>query len=145
MLTLDADYFSNTDCLLLLACSTASKEDGTVNNMAKAFKHKGVETVVAFEGQISSAWSSDGIMTTTLGSGLWGKIFVRELGNGATVKSAKETAFDEMLKKQLKHFGKKESDIEDLLESKPEYVNKYLYCGMNTCTILGDENHVVRH
>ena len=140
---LDVGYLSNIDCLLLLACSTASDSDGP-NNIAESFKSKGIGTVVAFKRNIVSAVSNGVTVKTTLAAGLWGKVFVRELGNGSTVKAAKETAFDKMLEKQLKEFDIKKEDIEERLESDPDFVNRYIYCGMDSCVILGDENQIIK-
>ena len=144
MLSLDYGYFSNTNCLLLLACSTANTE-GFVsnNNIAQTFVDKGVKTVVAFREVIYSAFSGT-TMTTTQGAGYWAKIFVQELGNGATVNSAKDKAFDRLVENQCDVFRITEEEYHTKCTDEPEYVNQYIHCGTDSCIVLG-ENQTVKH
>lgn len=140
---IDVDYFSNTDCLLLLSCFTASKADGAGNNIAETIKSKGIGAVVAFEDKIAAAFKNNKVLTTQY-VGYWRKVFLRELGEGSTVELAKIIAFSELLQKQREILEINTSELEILIENDPEYVEKHLYCGTNSCVILGDGNIVVR-
>ena len=140
---IDVDCFSNTDCLLLLSCSTASEEDGAGNNIAKTIKSKGIGAVVAFKNTITAAFANNKTSTTQY-VGYWGKVFLRELGAGSTVKSAKIIAFSELVQKQREVLGINTSELEILIDTDPEYVNKHVYCGTNSCVILGDADLVVK-
>ncbi len=140
---IDVDYFSNTDCLLLLSCSTASEEDGAGNNIAETIKSKGIGAVVAFKNTITAAFTNNKTLTNKY-VGYWGKVFLRELGAGSTVKSAKIIAFSELVQKQREVLGINTSELEILVDTDPEYVNKHVYCGTNSCVILGDADLVVK-
>lgn len=144
LLSLSYGYFSNTECLLLLACSTAST-GGMANNtnLAQTFVDKGVGTVVAFSDVIYSAFLNGTTLLTTQAAGYWGKVFVQEVGNGATVGSARDRAFNKLVKNQCDTFGKTEEEYHTLCEDNPEYVDKYIHCGMDSCVILG-ENQVIK-
>ena len=49
-----------------------------------------------------------------------------------------------MYQAQLEIEDKVEAEIEALLIADPEYVESRIYCGMNTCVILGNGNVVVK-
>lgn len=139
---IDVDYFSNTDCLLLLACSTASEEDG-FNNIAETIESKGIGAVVAFKNQIKSTYVNNKAQTTSH-AGLWGKVFVRELGDGETVETARLTAFREMLAERCEHYETNTLELEILIENNPQLVQENYYCGLDSSVVLGDPNLVVK-
>ena len=139
---IEADYFSNTDCLLLLSCSTASEEAGP-NNIAKIIQAKGIGAVVAFENQIKSFYVNKKVQTTSH-AGLWGKVFVRELGDGETVETARLTAFREMLEERCEYYGINTLELEILIDSNPQLVEEDYYCGLNSSVVLGNPNLVVK-
>ena len=128
----------------MLACSTANTEgSASNNNIAQTFIDKGVKTVVAFEENITSAYSGTRLLTTQ-GAGYWGKIFVQELGNGKTVENAKNMAFDKLVENQCDIFDITEEEYHTKCEDDIEYVNRRIHCGMDTCVILG-QNQTVKH
>lgn len=148
ILELDDNYFKDTRCLLLNSCSTANDEGNNGNNVANAFYNRGVRTVVAFK-KYTYFWKlGDGVsIDTSLGNALWAKVFTRELGTGATVITAANTAFEEMYQAQLDAFNITENQLEILIEENPTFVEENIYCGMDLSSrvILGDGNQIVRH
>ncbi len=140
---IDVDYFSNTDCLLLLACSTASEEEGAGNNIAETIQSKGIGAVVAFKQKIQAGAINNNILTTER-AGLWGKVFVRELGDGATVELARLRAFREMLEERCEHYGINTLGLEILIDTDPQQVKEKYYCGLNSSVVLGNPNLVVK-
>lgn len=144
MNAIDYGYFENTECLLLLACSTAETGGMASNrNLAQSFVDKGVETVVAFEGTIYSCFIN-GNLSTTRHAGYWGKVFVEEIGNGKIVENAKNIAFNKLVENQCDIFNLTEEEYHTKCEDEPEYIYEYIHCGMNTCVILG-ENQKIQH
>lgn len=137
-------YFDNTECLLLMACEAAKNYTSIGSqNIAKTFKDCGAQTVVAFEGNVYSA-AIDNEIINTEAAGLWAKIFVKKLGEGESITIAKNIAWVTMYQAQLEIEDKVEAEIEALLIADPEYVESRIYCGMNTCVILGNGNVVVK-
>ena len=139
---IEADYFSNTDCLLLLSCSTASEEAGP-NNIAETIQAKGIGAVVAFKDKLTGAFANNKTLTTQY-IGFWGKVFLRELSEGLSVESAKIIAFSELVQKQCEIHEINSNELEILIENNPEYVKQHIYCGANSCVVLGNPNLVVK-
>ena len=139
---LNAGYIANTDCLLIMACSTASTEDGD-NNIATSFLNKGIKTVVAFTDRIISVLDEDDNMTTEA-AGYWAKVFVKKLGEGSSVFSAKTVAFSELVKNQREKNNMNTSQLEIEIINRPEWVKENIYCGTQSSVILGDSNLVVK-
>lgn len=138
---LSSGYMSNTDCLLIKACSATSTEDG--DNIAKSFLNKGVKSVVAFTETITSVIDENGNMTTRA-AGYWAKKFVENLGKGYSVLYAKTVAFSELVKNQREIYDMSTSELEKEIINRPEWVKENIYCGTQSCVILGDSNLVIK-
>lgn len=81
---------------------------------------------------------------TTEAAGYWAKIFVKNLGEGYSVLYAKTVAFSELVKNQREIFGMNTSELEIAIIDRPEWVKENIYCGTQSCVVLGDSNLVVK-
>ena len=84
------------------------------------------------------------MQSTTERAGLWGKVFVRELGEGETVESARLTAFREMLQERCEYYNTNTLELEILIDTNPQLVEEDYYCGLESSVVLGDPNLVVK-
>lgn len=122
---------------------TASEEDGAGNNIAETIQSKGIGAVVAFKQKIQAGAINNNIVTTER-AGLWGKVFVRELGDGATVELSRLRAFREMLEERCEYYDINTLELEILIYTDPQQVEEKYYCGLNSSVVIGDPNLVVK-
>ncbi len=112
-------YFSNTNCVTVMACSTASGGASNNNNLVNTLKNKGVQTVVGFKDEITSFYINFKIVDTE-GSGLWGKTYIYYLSKGYSVEQA-------------------------VILSKNAVKKGNNYYGFDTYYIAGNANQVIKH
>lgn len=131
-------YFSNTRCLLLNSCSSASEEISPGNSIANAFIDTGVQAVVGFEKSVYFI-ADNGIVDNSIGSERWAKVFVCELGEGKTVINAKDEAIsDAVASFEDKDEPNAEKRYNDAFKIAEEW-------GLTDVSVKGNGNIVVKH
>ncbi len=139
-LTMPSNYFINTRCLLLNACSVGNEtENPAGNNMVKVFQSKGVQTVVGYEYDAWFWYFEDGSISTDLGTGRWAKAFVRKLSEGATVQTAVNAAINDAI---LSFENEDEPDDDKRYEEAYDIAKGY---GLVDVCIAGNANQVIKH
>lgn len=140
------DYFSNTRCVLLLACKTAHGGESDPINFASKLHSKGVKTVVGFEGDIvgHKDISDPTISTIESGSEKFGFEFTKLLGEGCTVKTAVLDAYDITITANLNKYGYTKQQLEAGLIP-INIKEKGIVCALDTWCIIGEENQIVKH
>lgn len=123
-------YFNGTRCVLVAACECGQGGAGSPENIVNRLHQKGVETVVGFQTKIGFLPISEdpthedyGKMNNTCGYPLWGRTFIKELGNGSTVQNACNLALNAV---------------------KEKHGNEDLW-GLDSVYIAGNANQIVKH
>ncbi len=139
VLALEPNFFSDTRCLFLNACSVGDENQNAAGNtMLKAFKDTGIDTVVGYVNVVYFR-ENNGIVDLSFGSERWAKVFVCGLSNGLTVQNAKNAAVADAIE-SLK-------DLEELDEEK-QYEDAFAEAqgyGLVDIAIEGNANQIVKH
>ena len=139
------NYFSKTRCVVTTACCTAEGGEMDTTNFVNVLHSKGVKTVVGFESETWFLYNITSLQTIpTRGSFKWLVKFTELLGEGYTVESAAENAYNITLAANLSAENYTQFDLDNNLI--PENIRRErILCGLHTCCIVGDKSQIVKH
>lgn len=136
--SLPDNYFSNTKCVVLMACSTAEGGENDNTNFVNRLHNKGVVTVVGFKETIWTAYNPATLQALVdRSSQKWITEFTRLISEGNTIEDSAMFAYSITLEANLKANGytKQQYDDGDIPE---DVLTKKIECGLYSYCVVGD-------